>query len=348
VTRVAGTDPGTSSLDVLVLEDGRVVDQQRFSPQDLQADAALPVRWLNERGPFDLAAGPSGYGLPLVRAADCTERDRALMTLVRPDERAEESRRGVLGFASLLRELCASPLAVVFLPGVIHLPTVPAHRKVNRIDLGTPDKLCVAALALAQRSAALGVDPAGYSACVVELGSAFTACLVLHGGRLVDGLGGTAGAFGWGSGGAWDGEAAYLLSPLGKRDLFAGGVTAGPAEGRPRFVESLLQVVAGLRAVTPFDEVVLSGRLLEVEPTLAAEVERALGAIVPAVRLESLPGAWVKHAAQGAALVADGLAGGGWVPLVDSLRLREAAGTVLDGLRYPRAAEVRGWFGGAS
>jgi predicted butyrate kinase (DUF1464 family) len=225
---------------------------------------------------------------------------------------------------------------------VVHLPTVPAHRKLNRIDLGTPDKLGVATLALAQRS----VDLTAYNACVVEMGSAFTACLVLHGGRLVDGLGGTAGPFGWGSGGAWDGESAYLLSPLSKRDLFAGGVTAaGPAEGRRRFVESLLQAVAGMRAVTPFDEVVLSGRLLESEPTVAAEVERVLGGIAPVVRLESLPGAWVKHAAQGAALVADGLAGGRWAPLVEGLRLREAAGTVLDGLRYPRAAEVRGWFG---
>ncbi len=347
MTRVAGTDPGTSSLDVLILEDGRVVDQQRFSPEELQTDVALPVRWLSERGPFDLVAGPSGYGLPLVRAADCTERDRALMTLVRPDERAEESRRGVLGFASLLRALGAAPLPVVFLPGVIHLPTVPAHRKVNRIDLGTPDKVCVAALALAQRSAALGIDFAAYSGCVVEMGSAFTACLVLHGGRLVDGLGGTAGPFGWSSGGAWDGEAAYLLSPLGKRDLFAGGVTAGagPTEGRQHFVESLLQAVGGLRAVTPFDEVVLSGRLLEVEPILAAEVERVLGGVVPVVRLESLPEAWVKHAAQGAALVADGLAGGPRRALVESLCLRQAAGTVLDGLRYPRAAQVRGWFG---
>jgi predicted butyrate kinase (DUF1464 family) len=348
VTRIAGTDPGTSSLDVLVLEDGRVVDQQRFSPPQLQADAALPVRWLTERGPFDLVAGPSGYGLPLVRAADCTERDRALMTLVRPDERTEEGRRGVLGFASLLRELCASSLPVVFLPGVVHLPTVPAHRKLNRIDLGTPDKLCVAALALAQRSSALGLDLTAYRACVVEMGSAFTACLVLHSGRLVDGLGGTAGPFGWSSGGAWDGESAYLLSPLSKRDLFVGGVmAAGQPEGRRRFVESLLQAVVGMRAVTPFDEVVLSGRLLESEPTVAAEVERALGGMVPVVHLESLPGAWVKHAAQGAALVADGLAGGRWAPLVDGLRLREAAGTVLDGLRYLRAGEVRGWFDGA-
>jgi predicted butyrate kinase (DUF1464 family) len=345
--RVAGTDPGTSSLDVVILDEGRVVEQRRFSPQELQADAALPVRWLEEHGPLDLVAGPSGYGLPLVRARDCTERDRALMTLVRPDERAEEGRRGVLGFSSLVRALCASSLPVVFLPGVIHLGTVPAHRKLNRIDLGTPDKLCVAALALAQRAAALGVDYAHYSACVVELGSAFTACVVLHRGRLVDGLGGTGGAFGWASGGAWDGEAAYLLSPLSKRDLFAGGVTggAGPAEGRRCFVDSVLQAVGGLRALCPFDEVVLSGRLLEIDPILAAEVERCLGGIAPTVRLESLPGAWLKHAAQGAALVGEGLAGGRWAALVDSLRLREAAGTVLDGLRYPRAREVRGWFG---
>jgi predicted butyrate kinase (DUF1464 family) len=344
--RVAGTDPGTSSLDVLILEDGRVVDQERFSPQQLQADAALPVRWLEERGPLDLVAGPSGYGLPLVRARDCTERDRTLMTLLRPDERADEGRRGVIGFASLVRALCASPLPVVFLPGVIHLNTVPAHRKLNRIDLGTSDKLCVAALALAQRTVALGVDFAEYSACVVELGSAFTACLVLRGGQLVDGLGGTSGAFGWASGGAWDGEAAYLLSPLSKRDLFMGGAAggAGSPSLRRRFVESVLQTVGGLRAVTPFAEVVLSGRLLEIDPILAGEVEKFLGSIAPTVRLESLPGAWVKHAAQGAALVAEGLAGGRWAPLVAGLRLREASGTALDGLRYPRAAEVRAWF----
>jgi predicted butyrate kinase (DUF1464 family) len=181
----------------------------------------------------------------------------------------------------------------------------------------------------------------------VELGSAFTACLVLSGGRLVDGRGGTSGPFGYGSGGAWDGEAAYLLSPLAKRDLFAGGLRAvGDADsGQRHFIESLLHAVAGLRAVTPFDEVVLSGRLLESEPALAAEVEGRLGRLAPVLRLESLPEAWVKHAAQGAALVADGLAGGRHAPLVEHLELRAAAGTVLDGLQYPRAAEVRGWFG---
>ena len=66
--RVAGCDPGTSSLDLLALDDGRVVAQDRIGPDELRADPARPVRWLTAHGPFDLIAGPSGYGLPLVRA----------------------------------------------------------------------------------------------------------------------------------------------------------------------------------------------------------------------------------------------------------------------------------------
>jgi predicted butyrate kinase (DUF1464 family) len=348
--RVAGTDPGTSSLDVVILEDGAVGEQGRFTPEQLQADPASPVRWLRERGPFHLIAGPSGYGLPLVRAADCTERDLALMTLVRPDERGPDAPptppkiggvggAGVLGFSSLLRELIAAQLPLVFLPGVLHLPTVPPHRKINRIDLGTADKLCVAALALAQRTRQMGSALSAYHGCVVELGSAFTACLVLNGGRLVDGLGGTSGPPGWRGGGAWDGELAYLLSPLQKRDLFTGGVAsvADAALGRRMFRESLIKAVAGLRSVSQTEEVVFSGRLLESEPEAAEEVANDFGLLGRVVLLESLAGAWVKHAAQGAAVLADGLAGGSYAPLVEHLQLRAASGTVLDWICHPRA-----------
>jgi predicted butyrate kinase (DUF1464 family) len=338
--RVAGTDPGTSSLDVVILEDGVVGDQCRFTPDQLQTDPSSPVRWLSERGPFDLIAGPSGYGLPLVRAADCTERDLALMTLVRPDERGPDDarRQGVLGFASLVRELRASNLPVVFLPGVIHLPTVLEHRKINRIDLGTADKLCVAALVLAQRPLRLGMELGEYYGCVVELGSAFTACLVLSKGRVVDGLGGTSGPPGWRGGGAWDGELAYLLSPLQKRDLFASGAGSVPdgSTGRRWFREALVKAVAGLQAVTKFDEVVLSGRLLESEPELAEQAALDLSLLSRVIALPSLPGAWVKHAAQGAAILADGVAGGTYAPLVEHLELKSAGGTVLDWLHHPR------------
>src|SRR5437763_5752809 len=119
--RVAGTDPGTSSLDVLILEDGAVSDQCRFPSEQLQADPSLPVRWLTERGPFHLVAGPSGYGLPLAPAWNCTDRDLALMALVRPDDRGQG--QGVLRFSALVRAFRSAPLSVLFLPGVIHLPT---------------------------------------------------------------------------------------------------------------------------------------------------------------------------------------------------------------------------------
>jgi predicted butyrate kinase (DUF1464 family) len=329
--RVAGTDPGTSSLDVVVLEEGVVAAQQRFAADVLSGDPAAPVRWLEAQAPLDLVAGPSGYGLPLVRGAECSEEQRRLMSLVRPDDR---DARGVAGFSRLVEALCRSALNVVFLPGVVHLGTVPAHRKINRIDLGTADKLCVAALALALRSRETGRPLEEGSFCLVELGSAFTACLVVSAGRIVDGLGGTSGPLGRASGGAWDGEVAYLLSPLSKNDLFRGGL--GDIEdavvGRAAFREGLVKAVAGLLAVTPCEEIVLSGRLLEAEPALVAAVEADLGKLAAVVRLGSLPGAWVKQAAQGAALLADGLAGGSWGTLVRALELCGAAGTVLDGI----------------
>ena len=331
--RVAGCDPGTSSLDVLVLDDGIVADQVRFAPADLQADPELPARWLRDRGPLDLIAGPSGYGLPLVRAADCTDQDIDLMVLVRPDERGRAA--GVTGFTDVVRTLRDSGLPVVFLPGVIHLPTVPAHRKVNRVDLGTADKLCVAALAARQADAFI----------LLEIGSAFTALVVVDRGQVVDGVGGTCGPPGLRSGGGWDGEAAYLLGLLAKADLFTGG-TESVARLDPEnraFWEGLRKTVSGLRAVHSELPLIVSGRGAA-EPWVADRLASELG---PLIRLVDLPGARVKEAAQGAALIADGLAGGKHAALVDGLRLRDAAGTVMDWLTYPRADEVRRQFGAA-
>jgi predicted butyrate kinase (DUF1464 family) len=349
--RVAGCDPGTSSLDVLVLDDGTVADQVRFAPEQLRADPGVAVKWLRERGPFELIAGPSGYGLPLVKAADCTDAQLALMSLVRPDERGA---RGVAGFSAVVRTFRDSGLPVVFLPGVIHLPTVPAHRKLNRVDLGTPDKLCVAALALAQVSDTwTREDPI----CVIELGSGFTAAIVLgERGDIIDGAGGSSGALGWTACGAWDGEAAYLLSPLEKADLFRGGAASltDPETRRAAFLESLVKTVAGLCGLHEpsdrFEKIVLSGRLfgaesafvesLHLTETLAPFARSAY----EVVALPSLPGATVKEAAQGAAIIADGLAGGNYAPLVDGLKLRGATGTALDWFTHPRADAVRKWF----
>ena len=313
------------------------MSQVRIEPDELRADPTLPVQWLRAEGPFDLIAGPSGYGLPLVRAADCTDAQLALMSLVRPDE---SGAKGVGGFTAMVRALRDSGLPIIFLPGVIHLSTVPAHRKLNKIDLGTTDKLCVAALALAQHNRD---DPA----LVVEFGSAFTAMIVLKDKQIVDGLGGTCGALGGMSGGAWDGETAYLLSPLQKADLFRGGLAdiADREIAKMAFRESFSKAVASLISRHGFQDVYYGGTLLRTHPDVTQE---ALGQLPNRFyRLHStgdLPGAWVKHAAQGAVLIAEGLCSAANPPLVDWLKLREARGTVLDWLTHPRAEEVRKLF----
>ena len=89
----------------------------------------------------------------------------------------------------------------------------------------------------------------------------------------------------------------------------------------------------------------LSGPLPDAEPALCAEVTTDLARFGEVVRLDGLPGAWVKHAAQGAALLADGLAGGRCSSLVERLQLRGAAGTVLDWLCPPWGERVRAFFG---
>src|SRR5207248_3397656 len=128
--RVAGIDPGTVSFDLCVLHDGESVVEQVFETRSLSEDSEPLLQALARHGPFDLIYGPSGYGLPLVAAADVGERELALMVLVRPDEASADT--GVGGMRSLLRALARSGLPVVFGPGVIHLPSVPRHRKYNR------------------------------------------------------------------------------------------------------------------------------------------------------------------------------------------------------------------------
>jgi predicted butyrate kinase (DUF1464 family) len=116
--------------------------------------------------------------------------------------------------------------------------------------------------------------------------------------------------------------------------------------GRTLFRESFCKTVYGLLNVHGVQDVYYGGSLLRTDSDL---VQQALGELPQSFfkfhYAGDLPGAWVKHAAQGAALIAEGLAGGTFAPLVGWLKLREASGTVLDWLTNPRAAEVRKLFG---
>ena len=333
--RVAGVDPGTVSFDLCVLQDGDPALEQVFATGSLSDDPTPLLQTLAAHGPYDLVYGPSGYGLPLVNAADVGEPELAQMVLVRPDESRAEA--GVGGMRSLLRALTRSGLPIVFGPGVIHLPSVPQYRKYNRIDLGTADKVCAAACAIADQSARRGIALAQTSMVLLELGGAFTAALAIAGGQIVDG------------------EVAYLLGQaLRKNTLFTGGALdptgrldtsdldalwrdSAYAEGWTALLEAAAKAVRSLLVSVPAPlEIVVSGRLAKL-PELITRLGFSLRDIAPVTALLRTR---ASAAAYGAALLADGLAGGDNAGLVDALGLKKAGGSALDHLRVAGADTI--------
>jgi predicted butyrate kinase (DUF1464 family) len=338
--RVVGIDPGTVSIDVCGLDDGRLVLDRSWPTAEALAKPEELLRFLRSAGEPDLVAGLSGYGLPLVPADRATEEDWRLAFLAAPGEEG-----GIGGLRRLARSIAGAGVQMLFLPGVVHLDTVPAHRKLNRVDLGTADKVAAAALAMVEQAERLGKPITETGLVLLELGGAFTAAVAVERGQIVDGVGGTSGPLGWQSSGALDGEVAFLAGTVDKGVLFRGGVetigaarpTLGPA-ALEAFIEGAVKAVQTLRVSAPgAREVVLSGRH-------AGEVQAALadrfGSAMRVVPLRGFARA-AKQGAQGAALLADGLMNGRHSDLVASLRLRHAKGSALDHLFVVDAAAAR-------
>src|SRR2546425_6195948 len=189
--RVIGIDPGTVSIDLCGLDIGRLFLDRSWPTAEALADPARFVVELDAAGPLDLVVGPSGYGLPLTRVQDATEEDLRLAFLAAPGETG-----GIGGLRDVVRALARSALPVVLTPGVLHLPTVPAHRKVNRVDMGTAEKVCAVALAVSEQARRVGSPLSQGSFVLVQLGGAFTAAVAGAAGRVVDGGGGAAGPLG--------------------------------------------------------------------------------------------------------------------------------------------------------
>jgi predicted butyrate kinase (DUF1464 family) len=324
--RVLGIDPGTISLDLCGLDDGRVFFDRSIPTSEALADATMLPALIDSLGPLDLVAGPSGYGLPLVGAHDLGERDLRLACLAAPGEAG-----GIGGLAALMRALARSIAPLVFTPGAIHLPSVPEHRKINRVDIGTADKVCTAALAIHEEALRQDCRVGDVSCILVEAGGAFTAALAIDHGRIADGLGGTSGPLGMRGAGALDGEVAFLAGHVSKAMLFHGGVEdLGDRDlGRTAYVEGVRKAIATLRVSVPHAAtVVLAGRHA---PALRDNLNSGTDLYGPA-RVLSGFGCTAKHAAQGAALLAEGLAGGLARDLVETMGIRDASGTVLDHL----------------
>lgn len=354
--RAVGIDPGTVSFDLCGLEGDHLFLDETIPTEELASNPRALVDLLQQAGSVDMVIGPSGYGLPWVDVQELDSRKKDLLLLSR---RADQDRDTIIGgLGRVLSLLKGSGLPIALAPAVIHLPTVPAHRKVNRIDMGTCDKVCAVALGVYDQARRLDISYEQTSLLYVELGGAFTAIIAVAEGAIVDGIGGTSGSLGYLASGAMDGEVAYLLGDFPKGTLGSGGVAyvAGEPEASPErfiarastdrrcrlawdaFAESLIKGVASLMTILPSPtEILLSGRLCRIPPILQ-RVEESLSPFAPVRRVRGFAET-AKEAAQGAALIAEGLAGGRHEGLVRAMRLREAEGSVLDHL-YVKGSEA--------
>jgi predicted butyrate kinase (DUF1464 family) len=344
--RVVGIDPGTRSFDILGLEDGEVFLDESIPSTRIAEEPEALAHLLMRARPLDLVVGPSGYGLPLKHISELTDDDLFQSVLVRPDDVEIPV---LVGLTRAVKKLKNTGLNIIFIPGVVQLPTVPEYRKINAIDMGTADKLCCAVLAVYDYSARHGVPYEEVSIILLEIGFGYNAGIAIERGRIVDGIGGTRAGPGFLTSGAMDGEVAYLLGPFSKATLFSGGVRTivGDENFMPEdfsrrakteknaklaweaFMEGLEKTARALQtSVKRPEAIIISGRLSNI-PEIYAELSERLSGIARVERIVGLR-ARAKAAAQGAALIADGLAGGRAKSLINHMRIAEASGTVLD------------------
>ena len=321
-----GIDAGTSSFEIFALEEGKPVLKRTFSTSEVRKMPEIVLRELREINP-DVIAGLSGYGLPVKRFSELSDKDVFLMTL-----NFDETVMGVRRLIDLIRRSEFGRITWT-IPGVIHLPTIPEYRKLNRIDMGTSDKLCSVALAIYQ----LGKPFNEQNFVLVEAGYGFSAFIAVKNGKIVDGIGGTSGFPSFSSLGSMDGELAYLLGDFPKSMLFSGGIRSllrdrginvDRLEDLPEFaVEWICEfIMKGIRAVSvSLDEfnVIVSGRFFDV---FRDEFKEFSG--IEVVKLKGF--GMAKQSAEGAAIIANGLAGGVFKDIVDRLEIRKAKGSVLD------------------
>ncbi|NJE05741.1 DUF1464 domain-containing protein [Thermococcus sp. M36] len=351
--RVIGVDPGTKSFDVIGLEDGRIKLDLTF-PSEVVAEAPEKIVKAIEDFNADLIIGPSGYGVPLKHISELTDRDRFEMTLVREEEMKEIP--VLIGLQKMVSEMAEKGMNVWFIPGVIHLPTVPEWRKYNKVDMGTADKMAITVLGIYDQAKRLGIEYSEVSFVLLEVGFGYNYAGAVKGGKIVDGIGGT--IFpgpAYVNSGALDGEVAYLMGGVKKWHLFWGGATViaaneilPPEEFAKRLDEEpfakaweamkdgfLKAVASELAVVGNAKEIILSGRLMRIDE-LRKDVEDLFEECfgLPVVKQRGLEGR-AKEAARGSAIIADGLAGGQFKDLVEHVEIRKARGSVLDYVKLP-------------
>ncbi|MEM2925510.1 MAG: DUF1464 family protein [Methanocellales archaeon] len=364
-----GIDPGTKSMDIFGFNDksNEIIVDEAVPREEITLNPMIVIekirRLRDQVGDIDAIVGPSGYGMPLKRAKDASDSDIALATFV--TEGDVKRRLKIIGLRELMKLMRENEdLNIWFTPGVIHLPSIPSYRKVNKIDMGTADKVFSVALAIKDQAERLSINYAETSFILVEIGFAYTSALAVQNGAIVDAMAGTAGFPSYLGMGFVDSELVYAmvntLNEISKLELFTAGaaylsginptqveiedfiklakIDVKIEEGYKLMLESIVKDVAVLlTSVTP-REIILSGRFTRISE-FSADVKKALEIFLEKMNLEidvttvkNRKAVIAKEGAEGAAILASGLANGEYQKLIEALKIRESKGEIFDHL----------------
>ncbi len=348
--RVVGIDPGSSSWDIFGydVETNEICIETSIKTDKIMKNSNEFFKALEDIEPFDLMVAPSGFGLPIKKVRELTDEDIYQMTL------STEKSSQIVGLKNILHKLKQMKWEkgeAYVIPGVKHLPTVKKYRKINRIDLGTADKVCSVVVGIRDIMERSNIQSSDANFIMIELGAAFSAIIAVESGQIIDGIGGS-NLMGFKACGSLDAEVACLMNPLSKTEVYQGGTISigGHENNTPRelfsrtkddsqakiafqsYVDNIVKGVFGIKSVfnqaTPPNYILISGRLAN-EKFIEMILDEKLRIIAP-VRVMKTYSKIAKRAAQGAAFIAEGLIGGPLQPIIKNLRLEEAKGNILD------------------
>ena len=369
-----GIDPGTKSMDVFGFDDetDKVIMDLAIPRVEVTKNPEIVLDAIREIGrEIDVIVGPSGYGLPMVKASEAKDAEINAATFM---TEADVARRlNIVGLRELMFHMKKSNLNIWFPPGVIHLPTVPEYRKINRIDMGTADKVFTAVSGINDQAEKYGIAYAETSFIALEIGFGYTAALGIEDGKIIDGVGGTIGGVGYMGMGAMDGELAYALAntvaDFSKMMLFNGGaVSISQIDQQKVSIEEFISLAQNseqaklaysamlesiikdtylmLSSVRKPREILLSGRFTRIEPfvqDVTAILQDHLSelGIEAEIRTLTRTGGEVKEAAEGAAIIANGIAGGKYKNLIENMELRNSSGGVFSHIYLDKETRER-------
>jgi predicted butyrate kinase (DUF1464 family) len=349
---VLGVDPGSKSWDFFGLEDNKIILDTTLPTKELIQEPQKAITVIKSVKDIDLMVAPSGFGLPLKNVRDLDEKD-IFFTLLKFNQKEKEK---LVGLGEILRLIKKNKIPGIIVPGVKHLPTVPKYRKVNRIDMGTADKLCTTVTGIRDQMETFKIPPERTNFILVEIGYGFTAVLAIENGQIIDGTGGS-NIMGFMACGSLDGELAYLIRTVKKSNIYKGGVAsiAGYSDlslkeimllskkddqvrlGLDAYISSVKKAVYGILSSfsnpNKINTILLAGRGAEIND-LRESIELNLKDLAP-VRLMKSYSQIAKRAAQGAAFIANGLLKGEFQPITDNMKIKEAAGSILDDIYIP-------------